>query len=271
MALSLIDALDIGLFNIAQCYDLSRTEERQRSVRVLEALFFRLVRELTPDLFIEAGALDGSTSRKARRFLPDAKITAFEANPYNYERHAVRFKAEPCGVDYVHLALSDSDGQVTFNVRVIDGKPSTGGQGSILKVDTPSVEQEEVTVNARRLDSYFKPDSFDRCAVWMDVEGASKQVLQGAEAILSKVDLLFIELEDRASWKGQWLAGEVMEHLAKFDLLPVARDFQSRYQYNVLFLNRRNLRNDRVRLFLASFISRARFGPVKRVPPAPAK
>lgn len=263
MAISLIDTLDIGMFSVAQSYDLSRKEERQRSVSNLENLFFRTIRELKPDVFIEAGAKDGGTSRRARTYLPDAKITAFEANPYTYERFAPSFKDKSDGVTYLHRALSDADGQVTFNVRVFGGKPSADGQGSMLKSQEATADSKAVTVAASRLDSHFKPASFDRCAIWMDVEGAYEMVLKGGKGILNKIDALFIEVEDRSTKQGQWLAGNVMDYLADFDLMPLARDFQTRYQYNVLFLNRRNLRNDRVRLFFAEFLSAARFGAPK--------
>jgi len=254
------DLLDLALFHSATCYDLSRRSERQRSVIELEHLFFRILRELGPDLFIEAGAKDGATSRRARRYLPRARITAFEANPHTHARFAPLHAAHPEGISYLHRALSDADGTVSFNVRIVGGRRSADGQGSLLAAQDSAVGHQRVSVPASRLDSWFPPGSFGRCAIWMDVEGASEQVLTGGEGILGQIDALFIETQDRAHWDGQWLAGEVRDYLARHDLVPFARDYQSRYQYNVLFLNAAHLRNARIRLFLSEYLSAARYG-----------
>lgn len=255
--ISPVHALDLALFQSAGGYDLRSKADRKRSTDDLERLFFRIVRELSPDLFIEAGAKNGSTSRRARRYLPEALITAFEANPMNFARYSPNFESHPDRISYLHQALSDADGEVTFNVRIVDGRPAADGQGSLLTSENSSSPHKVVTVPAVRLDSHFSADSFDRCAVWMDVEGASKQVLEGGSGILDKIDALFIEVEDRVMWDGQWLGKDVMAFLLQYDLVPFARDYQSRYQYNVLFLKRPYLDNARVRLFFAEYLSMA--------------
>jgi len=257
MPFNMIDVLDLSLLQSARSYDLSVKAERLRSVSELEYLFFRIVRELDPDLFVEAGAKDGSTSRRARKYLPLATITAFEANPFTYRRFESAFSAGSGKISYLHRALSDADGEVTFNVRVVNGKPAADGQGSILTSQDTSVGHQAVTVNASRLDTFFPADTFNRCAIWMDVEGASRQVLKGATSILPQVDALFIEVQDRPGWENQWLSSDVMQFLADFDLMPICRDFQARYLYNILFLRSVNLRNDRVRLFIAEHLSNA--------------
>ena len=84
------ELFELSLLSSASYYDLSDRESRLRSVRDLEGLFLRMCRAARPTLFIEAGAKDAATSRRARRYLPNARIIAYEANPHTYGRFGGR-------------------------------------------------------------------------------------------------------------------------------------------------------------------------------------
>ena len=233
-------------------------DERQRSVADLEDLFLELCRELRPDLFIEAGAKDAATSRKVRGCLPDARVVAFEANPVTFERSRRRTDYGSHGVEYLHQTLSDAEGTVTFNVRVVNGKLAADGRGSILARNRTNIETRPFEVPSRRLDGVFPPGSFGSCAIWIDVEGASRQVLTGAEAILRQAGSVFIEVEEREVWKGQWLAREVSDYLGRHGLTAIGRDFQSRHQHNVVFVRRSALTDARIESLRSRLRRRAR-------------
>lgn len=234
--------------------------DRGRTVKRLETLFFDICTAVTPDLFIEAGAKDASSSRRARAYLPEAQIVAFEANPYTYRRFCKNPDNTTRNIRYLNLALSDVDGPVTFNVRVIGGKPSGDGQSSLLVRRNSSVDNLEVSVEASRLDKYFPSDTFHSAAMWVDVEGANRQVLMGASGIINKVAAIFIEVEDRVRWEGQWLANDVLKYLGEYALCEVARDHQSRHQYNSLLVRRNLLETDRIKSLLNNYRREARLG-----------
>ncbi len=245
-------ATELTLMSTARHYNLALAEGREQSVSDLEALFFRACRELQPDIFVEAGAKDAASSRRARKYV-NGKVVAFEASPLNYNR----FKSldnKSLNVEYIHSALSNNDGEITFNIRVIDGTPVADGQGSIARGSGDTVNHKPVLVKSHRLDTYFPSDSFNSWVSWVDVEGASEHVLGGAEGILSKCEAMFIEVSDQPSFDGEWLTWEVVDYLARFDLVPVARDFQSRYQYNLMFIQKKHIRNARIRLFLIEYL-----------------
>ena len=183
---------------------------------------------------------------------------AFEANPVTYKRSRRRIDYKALGVEYLHRALSDAAGSVTFNVRVVDGKLSGDGRGSMLARNRSTIETRPFEVSSCRLDGFFTPDSFGRCAIWMDVEGASKQVLKGAEAILHKVGVVFIEVEEREVWEGQWLAQEVSAFLDGHGLAAIGRDFQSSHQHNVVYVRRSALADDRLAFLLSRLPRNAR-------------
>src|SRR5699024_675316 len=124
---------DLAMMSTAIKYDLTDKAEKTRSVRDLSRLFFQVGSILDVDLFVEAGAKDAASSRRARRRINPNRIVAFEANPYVYERFAEANSGD-VGVEYEHLALSQEPGSVTFNVTCSrDGTPQANGQASLLK------------------------------------------------------------------------------------------------------------------------------------------
>lgn len=270
----LLAAYDLALLANAPNYDLREPDERQRSVRDLEQLFFRAIRVLVPELFIEAGAKDATASRQARRYLPDARIVAFEGNPYVHERFRATNDDQRHRLEYRHLALTDRPGEVTFNVmKAPNGTPMANGKGSLKDLVQWEHGTEAVTVPATTLDDFFADQRGSPCALWVDVEGATEQVLGGGQQLLADAQLVFIEVEDRDNWVWgpAWTANDVAVHLLDHGLVPVARDYQSRYQYNVLFASTEALLHHRFRMALALHRSGAhRYQPPPPPPPPPS-
>jgi len=254
MASEMVKVYDLLLFGAAANYDIQDGADRIRSTKDLALLFFRALEVFQPDLFVEAGAKDGGSSRRARRRLKGARIVAFEANPYTYDRF--RERNEKADIEYVHLAVSDKPGSVTFNVRMSpDGKPVADGRGALTKRADYEHGYMEVSVSSTSLDVFFAGDEFKECALWMDVEGAAQQLFEGAANVLSRTAIAMVEVEDHSFWPGGWLSFDVVRHLHEAGLVPVARDFQAKYQYNIVFVREPLLNNDRFRWFLAKYHS----------------
>ncbi|MCC1481530.1 FkbM family methyltransferase [Roseibaca sp. Y0-43] len=222
----------------AAMYDLRDRAARARSAADLRKMFFALLPAVAPDLFIEAGAHDGAGSRRARKLLPKARVIACEANPHNHARFAKAHDFDALNVEYRLTALSDADGPITFKVLTADQHSRQGvhsGRSSLMLRDDPKAEYESVTVPGLRLDSLAQDGT--RAALWVDVEGAAQKVLAGADALLDKTALMMIEVESAPFWQGQWLVHDVMAHLMDKGLVPVARDFERKHQFNILFLS----------------------------------
>jgi FkbM family methyltransferase len=251
---------ELRLVSTADSYDLRHASERKRSARELARLFFRLFKVVEPDLFVEAGAKDGRVSRRALRFLHSARAVAFEANPHTYDLYRADHPAG-AGVEYLHLALSDRPGEVTFNVRQTEqGTPRADGHGSLMERSGDyGYDFESVTVAATTLDDFFADSDHERCALWVDVEGAAASVLGGGRHLLERAQVVMIELEDREFWEGAWRAPQVMRFLMDRGLVPIARDFEFKHQYNVVFVRDELLTDHLVRLRLTQHLSAARF------------
>ncbi len=222
----------------ANAYDLAQPDGRKVSARQLRQLFLNINRSLKPDVIVEAGAHNAATSVRLRGLVPEARIIAFEANPHNHAKFSAEQDYAALRVDYRLQALTDAVGPVTFKVLVQEGmvvRNRESGRSSILTRADASARYEDVTVPGTTLDAALD-DVPGRVALWVDVEGAARQVLGGAGATLARTDVIMIEVETRPYWQGQWLHTDICAHLMGLGLVPVARDFEYIYQFNLLFL-----------------------------------
>ncbi|GAB1643557.1 FkbM family methyltransferase [Krasilnikovia sp. MM14-A1259] len=264
---------DLSMLATAAKYDLDRREDRVASNVALVELFFRIASLAGVDLFVEAGAKEASASQRATAELAAARVVAFEANPYNYVRYAPSNVS--AGIEYLGYALTDMPGPVTFNVLRDDaGNPLANGRSSLLRRQREGDQQrgfEEVTVEGVTLDGFFADTSFDRAAIWVDVEGACRMVLNGARQLLARTSVVFIEVEEMNWWgEGHWLRESVVSFLYDLGLVPVARDFEYLHQYNIVFVRDTLLRAPTpIRWELTRFASRAIDGGRIRPGPGP--
>ena len=216
-------------------FDVLTVAERQASIDQLVDRFFDEIEQRPIDVFVEAGAKEGSASVRARTGVGVAHVVAFEANPHTHRRfhHALT----SAGVDHRNVALVDAPGPQTFHVRLSDGgRPTADGQSSLLVRPDHEPGYEPTMVRGGLLDQEVR-DLSGRVAMWIDVEGATAQVMRGAPETLARTDVVLVEVEDRRMWEGQeWLHLDVIRHLVGHGLRPVARDLQWRYQFNVLFV-----------------------------------
>jgi FkbM family methyltransferase len=208
---------------------------RTRTARNLRERFMALQKEIRPQLFVEVGAYDATTSLDVRKILPDARIVAFEANPFNHEHFSSKHHHDHANVEYLFSAVAETPGPRTFKLTSTNPE-GLSKKSSILGRSDSKRTYEDVTVPCTTLDLFFENAMPIQSSLWIDVEGASRHVLEGAETLLATARSILIEVEERSFWQGQWLASDVIRHLARFGLKVIDRDYEYREQYNILFL-----------------------------------
>jgi len=252
------------LLATAGYYDMT-TDDRWRAAQDLESLFLDLVDALKPALFVEVGAFDARTSLAVKQRNPAMRVVALEANPFNHAEFAARFQHQAAGVDYLHLAASNRNGEARFKILRQDQTevPRCNPRSSLLARRAGSKAHayayEDVTVRTVTLDSLFPEADETPCAAWIDVEGANGPVLKGGRALLARTCVLLIEVEEIRYWEGQWLAPKVLTFLDACDLVPIARDFELRGQYNLLCIRRDLMASLKVRNCMIAYLSRCAF------------
>lgn len=216
---------------------LMKSLERRRgagSAARLRAEFLALQQQAAPELFVEVGAYDGALSMEIRQLLPSARIVAFEANPGNFQHFSTKIDHAAQGVEYVHSAVADAEGYREFQLF---GENAEGlsKKSSLQRRSMPAQDQKSVRVPCVTLDSFFADTLPARVSLWIDVEGASREVLLGARTVLSHTHSALIEVEEERFWENQWLAGNVTEFMEDQGFEAVGRDHEYPKQYNILY------------------------------------
>lgn len=215
---------------------LSPLRARQVEQRLIE-FWHVLCRRIEPTMTLEIGAHEATFSRWAAETFPSARVMAFEANPHVHAKYADELAGTR--VDYRNLAVGPVSGEVQLNLPTdIGGKErELTSRMASLGVHTEAGDNVQVTVPAVRLEDHVTPTRKDSLVAWIDVEGANEVVLTGAGQVLDRVQAVFIEVEKRTTWEGQWLDTDVNRFLRGEGFVPVARDVirYRPHQYNVVF------------------------------------
>lgn len=213
---------------------------RANSAAYVADYFHQLMGMSEPALFVEVGAYRADASRRLREANPTCRIVAMEANPYNHAKYSAELPFAQLAIESLNVAATDRTGPVTFHLRTRshgDELRRVTGNSSILPRVDPDVDYELITVDGISLDGMFADPQAGPVCLWIDVEGASGQVLRGATELLRRTDAVLIEVEERAMWQGQWRSLDVIEFFLAHDFTPLTRDAEYNQQYNILFVS----------------------------------
>jgi FkbM family methyltransferase len=120
---------------------------------------------------IDVGGHRGGVLEQIVRLAPLGRHIVYEPLPEFCENLRRRFPE----VDVREAALSDRSGERTFTY--VRNQPALSGFRRRSYPTTPTVE--EITVRTERLDDSL-PESYDPTVIKIDVEGAEREVLEGA-------------------------------------------------------------------------------------------
>lgn len=246
MSATLVDYFLLQLAQQASLYDLTYMKGRALSREQVENLFFRMLEILPVTTTLELGAHEATFSRTVKEKFPQREARAYEANPQVYAHFFLEGAVERNGVKYIHTAVGANNGSIPFYLYdQLEGKAESRDsrrQSLLLREKAQDAHFTTVQVPQARLDTLCANDDASTLyALWIDVEGASGLVLDGAQATLNKTLLLYIELESVPQFADQSLDRDILARLLENDFLPVARDFQFRHQYNALFVKKEYL------------------------------
>ena len=173
--------------------------------------YYAILDKLVPVSTIEIGAYDAEFSQHMATKIQGRNVWAFEALPSIHSA----FKDRLRHIHYVNLAVADSEKIVVVGDLGMDknqGIPS--GASSILARIDPILGTTEVEVEATTVDSIVAKNYIrGPIALWIDCEGANKEVLSGAINTLKNVVSVYIEVEMKEVWEGGWLKAETVKFL----------------------------------------------------------
>ena len=241
----------------------SSTQERLLVDEMVD-LFFLIQEEVKPKISIEVGANSAEFSKKIKQDQTDIKSWAFEANPYVHKHYADSL--QNAGVEYINAAITNKIGKTRFLIQEAylnngewDGKRINRiiGNNSLLIRDQDDVLYSAPKIDCHTLDGFFIDsgilNSNDTVCIWIDVEGATEQVLSSSNKTLKQADSIFIEVEDFKFWQDQWLAEDVIKFLVSQDFVPIARDYEYEKQNNYIFIKSKLMDNNNILNFVQNW------------------
>lgn len=193
-----------------------------------ERLFPKLLQIFNPDLVMDVGSMDATHSRRFRTVLPDARLIAFEANPNNYKAIMANPEVADARVQVEHQAVSNQNGSLTFHVEEVPEDPNAVWRKGISSLHTRLTNSKgmtEVEIPSVTLESFIgelSPDP-EFVAIWMDVEGAAYEALEGLGRLAERVRLIHVEVETEAIWEGQKLKPEIVALVERMGYVVIAR------------------------------------------------
>ena len=196
--------------------------------------FFKLKKIIGYDIksIVEVGAHFGEDTLRFFYFFPDAKIYSFEADPRNYQIMKKLIKNDNCEIydyavcdrDYETLKFYQSYNKThddffkpkKYNFisydDFLDLNLNGSGSSSLKKSNRKDlVESHEIEVKTITLDSWSKDYNVNNIdLIWIDVQGAEKEVILGSKKILTKTKYVFIEYGE-TSYEGAMSRLETIE------------------------------------------------------------
>jgi FkbM family methyltransferase len=185
----------------------------------------------------DIGACDGLDSIKYGRLFPNSKVYSYEPLGNNVSlinENIAKYKSS--NIIPIQIALSDRKGEAEFYVS--SGRPDHiaedidwdfGNKSSSLLEPNKTIEvhpwlkfKKKVTVNTDTLENFMFENSISLIDfIHMDVQGAELMVLKGAGQSISKIKMIWLEVENVELYKNQPLASDVESFLKQNGFIKI--------------------------------------------------
>jgi FkbM family methyltransferase len=207
-------------------------------------LFISLLGDMRIDTVCDVGAMNGEEALAFRAAAPRARIYALEPNPHNFQRMQSDPRLASHDIRPLELAASNHDGEAEFYlVRADYSAPNSWrGMSSLYRRSSEYPFAGVERVKTTRLDTLLSRECphAARIALWIDVEGAACEVLEGLSGVAERVQLLHVEVETApVIGAHQKLYPEVKDLLGRLGFRERAIDLApGQLQFNALFVRR---------------------------------
>jgi FkbM family methyltransferase len=179
-----------------------------RNLRHLPRLQYRSV--------IDGGANRGSFTDAFLQLHRPERLVLVEAIPDLAEKLRARYAGKP-GISVVSGALSDKNGEAQFEIN------RSEASSSLLPIDPRNTEwfsrdlrvARTVQVPTMTLPALMEAQGLETVDLLkLDLQGAERFVLNGGEAVLDRVQVIYTEIFFEQLYAGAWLFWEMNEFLA---------------------------------------------------------
>ena len=208
---------------------------RKKSAQILDTFFFNCIDILNVKEFIECGAHEASASKRLSK--KGVKAIAIEANPITFNKLTL---LDSNKVQCFNVGLSDSEEEISFYIPTDD---VMAGNATFQPKKFDNYVSKKIKV--KKLDNLLNDCKFGYHpgALWIDVEGYQRQVLDGAKNYLKNPNLLIvkIELEQDPVFTGQSTSEIIDDKFKSFGFELIFCDDENGYQFNAVYLRKTSI------------------------------
>ncbi len=198
-------------------------------------------------VIIEAGAFNGSDTKRLAEFWPMGTIHAFEPVP-NIFQLLTENTANYSNVHRHNYALSSHDGQALFYVSEKPSRPGKPFQAGSLHKPKERLNlsdaryPHQITVPTVTLDTWAREHNVAHIDfLWLDAQGHELEIVKAAPNMLSTVRALWMEVQFIDAYHNQPRYPEVAQWIEAQGFSIVAQDFKNETDWffgNILCLRR---------------------------------
>lgn len=195
---------------------------------------------------LDIGCNNGGEVRWFLDIFKSPTIYCFEPDPRAIERFKKTVGPHP-NVHLTEIAISDKNGEITFfqSGGLRDEKyrntvyEDWDGSGSIrapkgVLIREPNIKfANQMTVKTLTLDTWCKENAVEQIDfIWMDVQGAEIDVINGGREALTKTRYLYTEYANSELYEGQYTLKQLLACLDNFEVVQ-------RFPCDVLLKNKK--------------------------------
>jgi FkbM family methyltransferase len=234
---------------------VSMASNSPRMLPNTRVLFTAILQRAGADLICDIGSRDGEDALRLRSLFPAARLFAFEANHYNFDRMAADARLQDARVELFSCAISGADGEARFHISDVDYSDERANRGTSSLLSGGNVEVKETAiVQTRRLDRFVLEKYPDAKVIglWIDVEGAEYEVLSGIGGIKERIAVIHVETAITPFREGQRTTNELTDLLETLGFEPAAIGFEQKHGWGDAVYIRKSVREAlgwRFRLF----------------------
>lgn len=163
---------------------------------------------------LDIGANTGQAAAIFKKIFPEALIYSFEPLPDCYEELVDNFRDIPLFKAF-NVALGDSSGKIVFNRNEYTPSSSILPLADTHKISFPfAYEEIPQEVEIKLLDDMLNELELNSpMLIKIDVQGFEEKVINGGLSIISKADVIIIEMSTEILYEGQLLFDDLYTKL----------------------------------------------------------
>ena len=181
-------------------------------------------------IILEIGTNDGEDSEDFVNTFKNIQLYCFEPDPRAILRFNNRMK-KYSNYKLYEMAISNNNGEIDFYLSggSNPGMPWYGDWDKSSSIKKPKLHllqhrwcifNNTIKVETKRLDDWFEEEKLENIDfIWVDVQGAEKEMIEGAIETLKKTRYLYTEFDNLELYEGQPNLEQILKLLPDFKVV----------------------------------------------------